>query len=182
MLTSGCMWTQGLIQQMNNNTSCGISPSNQEKVSRWLNGPEFLWLDEPKLTTHGKKDIPEVDHDDPEVKIKLPVHVTSAGDEGITSTVQSRISSWSKLLIVTAWVMRWIKIVRKLVKKTNVEEGSPTQLHFLSVEELKAAEVVVIKGYQRNEFNEEFMVLDGHRNKKLRESNGSLDPLLVKMD
>ena len=97
-------------------------------------------------------------------------------DEGITSTAQNRISSWSKLLRVTAWVMRWIKIVRKRVNKTNVEEGSPTQLHVLSVEELKAAEVVVIKGYQRKEFNEEFMVLDGHRNKKLRESIGSLNP------
>ena len=29
-------------------TSRGISPSNQEKVKRWLNGPEFLWLDESK--------------------------------------------------------------------------------------------------------------------------------------
>ena len=157
-------------------TSRGISPSNQEKINRWLNCPGFLWLDESKWTTHGKKDIPEVDQDDPEVKIKLSVHVTSAGDEGITSTVQNRISSWSKLLRVTAWVMRWIKIVRKWVNKTNVEEGSPTQLHVLSVEELKAAEVVVIKGYQRKEFNEEFMVLDGHRNKKLRESIGSLNP------
>ena len=36
------------------NTSCGISPSNQGKVNRWLNGPEFLWLDESKWTTHGK--------------------------------------------------------------------------------------------------------------------------------
>ena len=166
----------GSKSNLSDNTSCGISPSNQEKVNRWLNGPEFLWLDESKWTTHGKKDIPEVDQDDPEVKIKLSVHVTSAGDEGITSTVQNRISSWSKLLRVTAWVMRWIKIVRKRVNKTNVEEGSPTQLHVLSVEELKAAEVVVIKGYQRKEFNEEFMVLDGHRNKKLRESIGSLNP------
>ena len=29
-------------------TSRGISLSNQEKVKRWLNGPEFLWLDESK--------------------------------------------------------------------------------------------------------------------------------------
>ena len=70
-----------------------ISPSNQEKVNRWLNGPEFLWLDESKWTTHGKKDVPEVDQDDPEIKIKLSVHVTSAVDEGITSTVQNKISS-----------------------------------------------------------------------------------------
>ena len=74
-------------------TSRGISPSDQEKVNKWLNGPEFLWLDESKWTTNGKKDIPEVDQDDPEVKIKLSVHVTSARDEGITTAVQNRISS-----------------------------------------------------------------------------------------
>ena len=70
-----------------------ISPSNQEKVNRWLNGPEVLWLDESKWTTHGKKDIAEVDQDDPEIKVKISVHVTSAVDEGITSTVQNKISS-----------------------------------------------------------------------------------------
>ena len=73
-------------------TSRGISPSNQEKVHRWLNGPEFLWLDKSKWTTHGKKDIPEVDQDNPEVKTKLSVHVTGAVNEGITA-VQNRISS-----------------------------------------------------------------------------------------
>ena len=76
-----------------NDTSYGVSPSNQEKVSRWLNGSEFLWLDESKWTTHGKKDILEVDQDDPEVKTRLSVCVTSAVDKGITSTVQNRISS-----------------------------------------------------------------------------------------
>ena len=159
-------------------TSRGISPSNHEKVDRWLNGPEFLWLDASKWTTHGKKDIPEVDQDDPEVKTKLSVHATSAVNKGITSTVQSRISSWSKLLRVTAWVMRWIKIVRKQVNKTNIDEESPTQLHVLSVEELIATEVVVIKGYQRMEFEQEFMVLDGCRNKKLKESIGCLNPYI----
>ena len=43
--------------------------------------------------------------------------------------------------------MRKIKIVRKRVNKTNVQDGSLTQLHVLSVEVLIAAEVVVIKGY-----------------------------------
>ena len=62
---------------------------------------------------------------------------------------QMRISLWSKLLRMTAWVMRWIKIVRKRVNKTNFEEGSPTQLHVLSVEELIAAEVVAIKVTKR---------------------------------
>ena len=87
-----------------------------------------------------------------------------------------RISLWSKLLRMTAWVMRWIKIVRKRVNKTNFEEGSPTQLHVLSVEELIAAEVVAIKGYQKTEFKEEFVVLDGCRNKKLKASIGCWNP------
>ena len=72
--------------------------------------------------------------------------------------------------------MRWIKIVRKWVNKTNIDEESPTLLHVLSVEELIAAEVVVIQGYQRMEFEEEFMVLDACRNKKLKESIGRLNP------
>ena len=42
-------------------------------------------------------------------------------NEGITSTVQSRISSCSKLLRVTAWMMRWIKIVKKQVDKKNLD-------------------------------------------------------------
>ena len=145
-------------------------------INRWLNGPEFLWLDESKWTTYGKKDIPEVDQDNPEVKTILSVSVISAVNESLTSTVQRRISSWSKLLTVTAWVMRWIKIVQKQVSKTNIYEGSPTQLHVLSVEEIIAAEVVVLKDYQKMEFEEEFMVVDGDRNKKLKESINCLNP------
>ena len=77
---------------------------------------------------------------------------------------------------VIAWVIRWIKIVRKQVNKTIIDEGSPAQLNVLSVEELIVAEVVVIKGYQKIEFEEEFVVLDGHRNKKLKESISCLNP------
>ena len=73
---------------------------------------------------------------------------------------------------MTVWVMRWIKTVKKWVNKTNIDEGSPTQLHVLLVEELIAAEKVVIKGYQMMEFNVEFMILDSHRNKRLKESVG----------
>ena len=36
--------------------------------------------------------------------------------------------------------------------------------------------MVVIKGYQRIEFKAELMVLDGRRNKKLKESIGCLNP------
>ena len=72
--------------------------------------------------------------------------------------------------------MRWIKIVTKQVNKTNIDDRSPTRLHVLSVEELIAAEVVVIKGSQKMDFEEGFMVLDGHRNKKLKESVSCLNP------
>ena len=39
---------------------------------------------------------------------------------------------------------------------------------------------MVIRGYQRMEFEEEFIVLDGRRNKKLKESIGCLDPYVGK--
>ena len=46
-------------------------------------------------------------------------------------------------------MVRWIKIVRKRVSKTNIDERSPSQLHVLSVEEVVAAEVVVIRVTKR---------------------------------
>ena len=64
--------------------SHGISQSNREVVNRCLNGPDFLWLDESNWTTHGKKNISEVDQDGPEVKTKLSVHATGTVNEGIT--------------------------------------------------------------------------------------------------
>ena len=76
---------------------------------------------------------------------------------------------------MTAWVVRWIKIVRKRVSKTNIDERSPSQLHVLSVEEVVAAEVVVIKGYQKMELKAEFMVLDDRRSKKLKKNIGGLN-------
>ena len=76
---------------------------------------------------------------------------------------------------MTAWVIRWIKFVRKRENKTHVNEESPT-LHVLSVKKLISADVVVIKGYQRMESQEQFMALDGRRNKKLKESIGCLNP------
>ena len=48
-----------------------------------------------------------------------------------------------KLLRVTAWVMRLIKIVRKKVNKINIDEESPTKLHVLSVQELIAAKAAL---------------------------------------
>ena len=62
------------------------------------------------------------------------------------------------------------------MNKTNIDEGRPTQLFVLSVEELIAAEVVVIKGYQRIEFEAEFVVLHGRGNRKLKESIGCFNP------
>ena len=49
-------------------------------------------------------------------------------------------------------------------------------MHVLSVKKLISADVVVIKGYQRMESQEQFMALDGRRNKKLKESIGCLNP------
>ena len=72
-------------------------------------------------------------------------------------------------------MVRWIKIVRKRVSKANIDERSPSQLHVLSVEEVVAAEVVVIKGYQKMELKAEFMVLDDRRSKKLKKNIGGLN-------
>ena len=62
-----------------------IKPGKGQQKVEW-----FLLLDESKWTLHGKKGIAEGDQDDPKVKTKLSVHVTSAVNDGIA--VQSSIS------------------------------------------------------------------------------------------
>ena len=52
-------------------TSCGLSASNQEKVKCWVRGPEFLWNDESSWLNQEDKETLELNEDDPEVKVTV---------------------------------------------------------------------------------------------------------------
>ena len=62
-------------------TSCGLSHSNVNKLKRRINGPEFLWENEETWTKSIRKNVPELDNEDPKFKSKVPVHVIKAEDD-----------------------------------------------------------------------------------------------------
>ena len=100
-------------------TCCGLSASNREKVKRWVRGPEFLWKDEPSWVNQEDKETLELNEDDPEVKVTVTANINKVGDEETVPQILNRFSSWYKMLRVMAWVVRWIKILRQSVNKGN---------------------------------------------------------------
>ena len=56
-------------------TSRGLSPSNQEKVKRWVKGPEFVWKEECSWVNQRDKKALELNEDDPKVKLTVTVNI-----------------------------------------------------------------------------------------------------------
>ena len=52
-------------------TSFGLSATNQEKVKHWIRGPESLWKDGTSWVNLGDKETLELNEDDPEVKVTV---------------------------------------------------------------------------------------------------------------
>jgi len=74
---------------------------------RWLNGPEFLQLQEDVWPVeHGTPDVKEVNKE----KRKAQAVYTAAVSESITNC--ERFSTWKRLLRVTAYVFRFYRNLR----------------------------------------------------------------------
>ena len=71
-------------------TSCGLSPYNQEKVKHWIKGPEFLWKDESSWVSQRDKKVLELNEDDPEVKLTVTVNINKVDDEEIVPQIVNR--------------------------------------------------------------------------------------------
>ena len=52
-----------------------MSPSNLEKIKRWVKGPEFLWEEESRWPQSKEKEVNDIS-DDPEVKKTASVNVS----------------------------------------------------------------------------------------------------------
>ena len=71
--------------------SHGLSPTNQERVKRWVKGPEFLWKDESSWVNQGHKEALELNEDDPEVTVTA--NINKVEDEEIVPQILNRFSS-----------------------------------------------------------------------------------------
>ena len=136
-------------------TSRGLSASNQEKVKRWVRDPEFLWKDESSWVNQEDKETLELNEDDPEDKVTVTANINKVDDEETVPQILNRLSSWYKMLRVMVWVVRWIKMLRQSVNKGNDNFERKVSIDSLAVEELKEVELKIIRVYQNIYFENE---------------------------
>ena len=126
--------------------SRGVKIDELISRKRWLNGPKFLlkteidWPEQPFMMT----DIADL-----EVKSDVKVYVadTECKSDTIMNRLLNRYSSWYSLKKSVAWILRAKAVLLATVRKNNV-----TFDKVLTVQELRQAELVIVKYEQQCEF------------------------------
>lgn len=141
----------------------------------WISGPSFLV--QPEETWPGiPEGLGEPPSEDPELKVSgAIVSVEKEEDDALTGLI-NRSSSWTRLIRVMSWILRLKTLLLRIRKKREVVVQSlPSltqpdvpgkEIHddkprhgCLSVEEIKEAELEIIKFCQKRRFPEEFSCL-----------------------
>ena len=144
-------------------TSPGLTPSYSKKVKGWISCPAFLWEEESKWQNL-EDQVPDIANEDREVKTTISINaVRIEGD--ILSNMVERISSWKKLLQVMAFVMKFMKRMKKISA-----DGSESNV--LTVEDMRSGEVIILQHYQEAELKEAYKILNekGDQSKRLEEN------------
>ncbi|XP_071959790.1 uncharacterized protein [Antedon mediterranea] len=133
-----------------------------ENEKMWFRGPEFLWQE----TNQWPQQIQgshNLKIDDPEVK-KVACPVLPYADT--LQTLAKHYSSWSRLRRATAWMIK----LKQVLRKKDVDRK------YLTVSELKAAEVSLVRNVQRRSYIEEIKSLEAGNQIKKSSPLVKLDP------
>ena len=172
--------------------SRGLTAVKFLKSNVWMNGPDFLW--KPRSSWPERPESlqsTEVPLDDPELKRNTisgitNVHNTSLKEDFLLNLLQG-ISSWYYALKLVAWILRYRRKLieaiqkrkQKLFRSKESRESNGTRL---TVDELKAAERVILICVQQKYFPEEMTALQGQGSKPryIKKSSrlSKLDPIL----
>ena len=146
--------------------SRGASPRDTEKLDIWLNGPYFL-RENNEWWKNAQTDV-EIKEDDKEVKKELKVNAIQVKEHSVLETLEERISSWNKMKRVIVWIHRYAS---KEWRQHRKEE--------MTVEEIQAAEIRIIKLMQQRAYKKEIAdIKAGKKLKKGMEKLRKLNPFL----
>lgn len=155
--------------------SKGLKLDGMLNNNRWLKGPKFLWQDESHWP--GSIEIPALTDDDPEVRKEAQIY-TATAQSHVLDTLVSRYSSWWKLKIAVAWLLRYRKYLQAKVELRNknllissdvlaISKESPLlECGYLKVIELQEAEGEILKRVQQESFPKVMEILSSARNYK----------------
>lgn len=129
--------------------SRGLTADELSNSQRWVQGPEFLSLDEKYWPN-----CPELRKisTDSEVKISdCSSYLSNTNDVGIVDKLLSRRSDWCGLKKDIAWLLRYKQYLRAKTSGQSLRSLNKT----LSVSDLKKAEVAILKYVQKGSFTKE---------------------------
>lgn len=119
--------------------SRGLKPTEILPCTKWWNGPSWLTTEEHNWKNESKSIVKEEDL--PEVRpIRLALITTS-----ITSDLLPLYSDWIKLVRAIAWLGKFVEFRR-------AKKAGSTLPRYLTVTNLRLAELRLIKGAQADEF------------------------------
>ena len=161
----------------------GLSAKEMTIDSIWFQGPNFLWLPEDEWPDQPIVGVPA--DDDPNVRRCNNVNATMVKDVAndlhslnITGLVDpEKFSSWFKLTKHCAWILRAVK---NFMSGCQHFKMSVVKRPWLTVMEMKEAEIFLIKDVQKVSFMKDYK--DLCRNVEIQESSNlkSLHPFFDK--
>lgn len=104
----------------------------------WWNGPKWLAQDDDKWKVSALRDNQS---DLPEIKYVRLALITVQPPHDLIQV----FSNWSKLIRIVAWLKRFVHFIKK-------GRASVVLVRYLTVSDLKAAEVTLLKRAQKDEF------------------------------
>ena len=150
--------------------SRGLSPKELVKHQLWWSGPR--WLKDEQSAWPSSKG-PNVNEELPETKVKIHV-VTADSSSSEEPDELQRFSSLNRLLRVTAWCRRWLKLrVNTIHREANVPYES-----VLSMIELEDARLLWIRRVQSINFKDELKTIQQERTLSKSNSLIRLNPFI----
>jgi hypothetical protein len=142
--------------------SRGLSADVLLKNKRWLTGPEFLWKTEDYWPSQLEISANNFEKD-PEVMREPEAFVAASQIQAITLEESfERFSSWLRLKNFIAWILRYREKLRDAVRRRREKRESRMNevVNPLSVDEIKCAEMEIVRCVQATSFREEVSCLN----------------------
>ena len=160
--------------------SRGLSAEILLDRERWIKGAQFLWM-RMEVWPRNPTMLDSIPDTDPEVKQEANSFMSSAKEPfGPLAKYFQHTSSWYRLKKSVAWFLRYCEKLQSASKGEKPRKSHAGTILSISVEEMRAAELEILKAIQRHHFPEERRSLTrcGSTVKK-SSCLQSLDPILV---